>query len=232
MRTADTAVLWESNPAVRGKMPGFDLVDCGFHHTAEFSSLFFGDRCLQILNLGHVLSHEDDHGDFGNARNPGIAGQLRVQRKQFFGFFRIAACRGLPVYEAVFAIQVADGINVADKFASSSQCLREFDLEILLRISNTDSIVLRESLKEVDSLAHEAVPGISPFVLKRSVAEKAPFREQCCTTVFAAEISHEGLFKTTAKGHGRTSFFFLPAVQIAVAITARATQVLTDLRVA
>src|SRR5262249_1925840 len=99
-------------------------------------------------------------------------------------------------------------------------------------ISDADSIVLRESLKEVDALMQQAIPGISPFVFKRRVAESAPFLKQCCATVVSREIGHESLFKTAAKGHGRASFFFLPAVQIAVAITARAAQVLADLRVA
>src|ERR1700722_16995341 len=84
----------------------------------------------------------------------------------------------------------------------------------------------------MDSLMHQAVPGITFFVFERSIPKSAPFLEENCGRVLSAEISAEGSFKATAEDHRCARIFFPPAIQIAVAIAARATKVLTNLRVA
>src|ERR1700730_12418220 len=84
----------------------------------------------------------------------------------------------------------------------------------------------------MNSLMDHAVPGIPFLVFKGCVSIGAPFLEQSGTGIFADEVGPESLFKRSTKGHGRTRFSFLPAIAIAVAIAARATQVLADLCVA
>src|ERR1700722_15233543 len=84
----------------------------------------------------------------------------------------------------------------------------------------------------MDSLVDEAVPGISFLVFERSVPKSAPFLEKHCGRILSEEVSAERSFKATAKDHRCTRIFFPPSIQIAVAIAARATKVLTNLRVA
>src|SRR5208283_2711222 len=50
--------------------------------------------------------------------------------------------------------------------------------------------------------------------------------------IFVAEQSRHRLFEAAAEEHGGSDIFFLPAIEIAMAITARASQVLGDLGVA
>src|ERR1700733_8218302 len=83
----------------------------------------------------------------------------------------------------------------------------------------------------MDSLVHQAVPGISFLVFERSVPKSAPFLKKHCGGVLSAEVSAEGSFKATAEDHRCARVFFPPSIQIAVAIAARATKVLTNLRV-
>ena len=82
MRAAHAAVLRETDTAVRRKLGGFDLADRRFNQATKFLALFFRDRCLQVLDFGLMLPHEDDQGHFGNSRHPGIADQLRIERQQ------------------------------------------------------------------------------------------------------------------------------------------------------
>jgi hypothetical protein len=60
MRTADAAVLWEADSTVRGKLAGLDLARSRFDQFTEFPSLLFRDGRSQVLDLGHVLAHEDN----------------------------------------------------------------------------------------------------------------------------------------------------------------------------
>src|ERR1700722_6802657 len=84
----------------------------------------------------------------------------------------------------------------------------------------------------MDSLVNQAVPGITSLVFERSVPKSAPFLKKHCGGVLSAEVSSEGSFKATAEDHRCARIFFPPAIQIAVAIAAGATKVLTNLRVA
>src|SRR6266581_9359210 len=84
----------------------------------------------------------------------------------------------------------------------------------------------------MDSLMEEAIPGFSFAVFKWSIAVRFPFLEKHCGAVLATEVSTERLLKAAAKDHCGARLFLPPAIQIAVAIAARASQVLANLRVA
>ena len=90
--------------------------------------------------------------------------------------------------------------------------------------------VLRKALQQMDTLMHQAIPGLAFLVFECRIAVSAPFREERGTRVFTAEESAQGVFKRTAEHHGSASFFFSPAIQVSVSITTRATQVLVNLR--
>ena len=55
MGTADASVLWKTDPAMRKKMAGFNLLDGCFYQLAKLPALFFFDGCLQILNFRNSL---------------------------------------------------------------------------------------------------------------------------------------------------------------------------------
>ena len=81
MGAAHTAVLGKSNSAVRKELAGFNLISGGLHQLAKFPALLFINDCLQILNLGCVLSHEDDQSNIGDPSHPGITDQLWIERQ-------------------------------------------------------------------------------------------------------------------------------------------------------
>src|SRR6266851_4912564 len=141
MRAAQAAVLRKADTAVRNKLSRFDLADRSLHKAPELLPLFFRDRCSQILNLGSMLSHEDDQCYFRNPADPGITDELRVERKQSLGLHRIATGGCLPVDQAVLAIDLPEGIQIGNKFTSSRQCPHDLDLKVLLWAANPYAIM-------------------------------------------------------------------------------------------
>src|SRR4051812_8850796 len=64
------------------------------------------------------------------------------------------------------------------------------------------------------------------------MAVTLPFLEQRRTAVLFAKVSSQRVLKAAAESHGRPRFFFPPTIEVAVAIAARASKVLADLRIA
>src|SRR6266852_5883550 len=119
MWAAQAAVLGEADTAVRNKLSRFDLANGCLHEAPELLPLLFRDRRSQILNLGSMLPHEDDQGYFWNPTDPGITDELRIERKQSLKLHRIATGCGLPVDQAVLAIDLPEGIQIGDEIASA-----------------------------------------------------------------------------------------------------------------
>src|SRR5216683_984821 len=128
MWAAHAAVLGEADTAMRNKLSRFDLAYCCLHEAPELLTLLFRNRRSQILNFGSMFPHEDNQCYLRNPADPGIANQLRVERKQSLGFRRIATGCCLPVDQAVLAIDLSEGIEIGNEFASSRHCLEDFDL--------------------------------------------------------------------------------------------------------
>src|SRR6266851_1443801 len=84
----------------------------------------------------------------------------------------------------------------------------------------------------MDSLVEEAVPGLSFAVFKRSIAVCFPFLKKRSTTILLTKVGPKSFFKAATEDHRCPGLFFPPPIQVTEAIAARATQVLTDLRVA
>src|ERR1700758_2269500 len=99
MRTAHAAVLREADAAVRDELARFDLRYGGLHEPAILPSLLLRDRRAQVLNLRLMLAHEDHHSHFRDSADPGVADELRIERQQPLGLFRIAAGGGLPIHQ-------------------------------------------------------------------------------------------------------------------------------------
>src|SRR5712692_3884051 len=128
MWAAQAAVLGEADTAVRNKLSRFDLANGCLHQAPELLPLLFRDRRSQILNFGSMLPDEDDQGYFRNPTDPGITDELWIERKQSLGLRRIATGGCLPVDQAVLAIDLPEGIEIGNEFASSRHCPEDFDL--------------------------------------------------------------------------------------------------------
>src|SRR5713226_3454141 len=159
MWAAHAAVLGKADTAVRNKLSRFDLTDRCLHKAPELLALLFRDRRSQILNFGSMLPDEDDQCYFRNPADPGITDELRVEREQSLGLHGIATSGCFPVDKAVLAIDLPKGIKISNEFASSRQCPKHFDLQILLRTANLNAIIPREGFEQMDPLVEEVVPG-------------------------------------------------------------------------
>src|SRR5271156_550116 len=117
MGAAHTPILTESNSAVRKKLAHFNLISGGLNEQAKLPTLLVINRCLQILNLGCVLAHEDDQSNIRNPSHPGIADQLWIECQKTLRLFRIATRRRFPVDDAFCPVQLADCIYVRKELA-------------------------------------------------------------------------------------------------------------------
>src|ERR1700685_282371 len=102
----------------------------------------------------------------------------------------------------------------------------------MARLADANAVVLAESVQKLNALLQHAIPGVALQVVQALVLTSAPFVKQSSCSIFAQEISSECAFKCAPKEHGGACIFFLPGIEVTVAITPRAGQVLADLRVA
>src|SRR5882724_7693767 len=84
----------------------------------------------------------------------------------------------------------------------------------------------------MDSLVEEAIPGLSFAVFKRSIAVCIPFLKKYGSAILLTEVGTKSLFKAATEDHRCPRLFFPPAIQVTVAITARAAKILANLGVA
>src|SRR5205823_7112166 len=107
---AAAGVLRETNTTMGEKLSGLDPLDRIFHQLAELATLLVSDLRTQVLHFDQALADKDDLCDFGDAGNPRVANQLRIESEQPLGFFRIAAGRGLPLQQGTRPVQLSNGI--------------------------------------------------------------------------------------------------------------------------
>src|SRR6266481_235443 len=84
----------------------------------------------------------------------------------------------------------------------------------------------------MDSLVEEAIPGLSFAVFKRSIAVCFPFLEKHSSAVLFTKVGTQSFFKAAAEDHRSSSLFLPPAIQVTVAVAARAAKILANLCVA
>src|SRR6266852_6895418 len=84
----------------------------------------------------------------------------------------------------------------------------------------------------MDSLVEEAVPGLSFAVFKWSIAVRIPFLEKHSSAILVTKVGPKSFFKAATEDHRCPGFFFSPAIQVTIAIAARAAKILANLCVA
>src|ERR1019366_6221735 len=101
-----------------------------------------------------------------------------------------------------------------------------------VRLVNLDAPVLHEALEQLNALLKHVVPGVVARVRQLQVLTRCPLLKQNGRWIFATEQSRHRLFEAAAEEHGGANILLLPAIEVAMAVTARAGQVLGDLGVA
>src|SRR6266404_3261255 len=99
-----------------------------------------------------MLPHENHQCYLRNSADPGVADELRIQRKQTFGALRVTARRGLPVDQAAHTVYLAYCVEISKKFAAFCQRSEKLDLQIFAWVVDADPIVLCEPLQQMNSL--------------------------------------------------------------------------------
>src|SRR6266404_3045648 len=99
-----------------------------------------------------MLPYKDDQRYLRNSADPGVADELRIQRKQTFGALWVAARRGLPVDQAAHTVYLAYCVEISKKFAAFCQRSEKLDLQIFARVADANPIVLCEPLQQMNSL--------------------------------------------------------------------------------
>src|ERR1700720_369280 len=100
-----------------------------------------------------------------------------------------------------------------------------------MRLTDANAIVLSKAIEQLDTLLQHAIPCVIARIGQVHVFARDPLLEEDSRWVFVAKKGSNGLFEGTAKEHGSAGIFFLPTIEIAVPVTARAAEVLTDLSV-
>jgi hypothetical protein len=105
---------------------------------------------------------------------------------------------------------VSDGIDVGDELVSIREYSGRFQLQVLLRPSDPNSIILYKLLKQMDSLVEEFVPGIAFRIFKGRLAVGVPLLEQDGRTVLPGEVGSYGRFEAPAEGHSGSRILLAP----------------------
>jgi hypothetical protein len=122
----------------------FDLTDRRFHHLAKLPSLLVRNRSQQILNFRNTFPNESHNGHIGDSGDPRVANQLEVKRRQPLGLVGVTSTRGFPFEQSLFAVQVANGIDIGDEFVSVCELTNDFLLYVVLGLANANSVISSE----------------------------------------------------------------------------------------
>ena len=81
-------------------------------------------------------------------------------------------------------------------------------------------------------MLEHAVPAVALGIAQRLLLILRPLPIESHSRIFLAEVRPEGLLEAAPEEHGGAGVFLLPAVEITMAITARAAQIMAELAVA
>jgi len=126
--TGCARILREADAAMRQEQPGLNPSDGVIDQGCELLPLLVRNGGPEILNFDQPLAHENNLGNFVDARHPGIADELWIQCGNAGGLFWIS-CRGsLPLQNAWRAVQFTNGIDVSYEIVARTECPIELNL--------------------------------------------------------------------------------------------------------
>src|SRR5436305_1531803 len=98
-------------------------------------------------------------------------------------------------------------------------------------LRKTDAAVGQElgRLEQLDGLLEHAIPGIAMRVLELLILIELPFLKQGRRRVLPQKVGGQSAFKGGSEEHGGPGVFLFPAIEITMAVAARADQILADL---
>ena len=88
---------------------------------SKLLALFVGDRSAEILDFDEAFADENYLGNIGNARDPGVADKLRIQRQQSLRLFGVSGRRSFPFQQTTFAIKFPDGVDIGDEVVATTE---------------------------------------------------------------------------------------------------------------
>src|SRR6185437_6892940 len=84
-------------------------------------------------------------------------------------------------------------------------------------------------MKQLNALFEHAIPTSAFGIAKRLVPIRGPLPVEGYGSILPAEVGSECLLERSAEEHGRPSILLLPTIDVAVAITTRAGQIMAQL---
>ena len=145
----------------------------------------------------------------------------------------ISLRRGLPLDQAVDAIDPANGIDIGQEVAlAESERPTKLHLEVRPAVVDLDSLVLAELAEQLLSLVEHLLPAVPVRVFQFQAFDLRPVFGEEADGVGDKELGFDGHLEDPSEDQARLIVPFLPAVQIVVLVLERALQVGGKLRIA
>src|SRR5208282_482543 len=110
--------------------------------------------------------------------------------------------------------------------------MNQLDLQVASRLADADPVIPSKLFEQLHALMDHPIPAIAAPVFELRVAVASPLLEQNCSAVLTQEVGCQSLLEAPAKEHGSPGVLLSPAIQIPVAVAARAAQILANLGIA
>src|SRR6185437_16608663 len=107
----------------------------------------------------------------------------------------------LPVDQILLAVEIPDGINVRNEFATTWERAGRLELKVLLGLRDPHAVILGEHVKQVNALVQKLVPRGRFTKINRRIAVGLPFLEQHGGAILSAEVSCQSGLKASPKDH-------------------------------
>jgi hypothetical protein len=121
---------------------------------------------------------------------------------------------------------------VGYKVILAGQGLGELDLQVAAWKADANPIILREALEQLHSGLQHAIPAVTSRIVETAIPMGNPLPIEGRSSILALEVGSHCLFEGPAEQHGCPGVLLLPAVEVAMIVTARAREILADLGIA
>jgi len=97
VRASGAGILRKADTTVWQEVSRLDLLDRVLYKFAELLAALVGDRGMEVLDFDEPLADENHLRSLGNAGDPRVTDQLRIESEQASRLLRVAAGGGLPL---------------------------------------------------------------------------------------------------------------------------------------